>query len=69
MLSCFRLASKPVAMTVMATSSLRRSLKLVPKMMFASGSAAALISSAASWTSYRLRLVEPVMLNRMPCAP
>ena len=35
-------------MTVTMTSSPSRSLKLVPKMMFASGSAAALISSAAS---------------------
>ena len=58
--------SKPVAMTVIMTSSPSRSLKLVPKMMFASGSAAARISSAASVTSNRLRLDEPVMLNRMP---
>ena len=48
----FRFApSKPVAMTVIITSSPRRSLKVVPKMMFASGSAAARISSAASVTS------------------
>ena len=40
-------------MTVIMTSSPRRSLKLVPKMMLASGSAAALISSAASLTSNR----------------
>jgi hypothetical protein len=45
--------SKPVAMTVIITSSPSRSSKLVPKMMFASGSAAARISSAASVTSYR----------------
>ena len=44
-------ASKPVATTVIITSSPRRSLKLVPKMMFASGSALARISSAASVTS------------------
>ena len=56
-------------MTVIITSSPSRSLKLVPKMMFASGSAAARISSAASVTSNRLRLDEPVMLNRMPWAP
>ena len=49
----WRLPSKPVAMTVIATSSPRRSLKLVPKMMFASGSAAERISSAASVTSNR----------------
>ena len=61
--------SKPVAMTVIMTSSPRRSLKLVPKMMFASGSAAARISSAASVTSNRARFDEPVMLNRMPWAP
>ena len=35
-----RRPSKPVAMTVIMTSSPSRSLKLVPKMMFASGSAA-----------------------------
>ena len=56
-------------MTVIMTSSPSRSLKLVPKMMLASGSAAARISSAASVTSNRLRLDEPVMLNRMPWAP
>ena len=56
-------------MTVIITSSPRRSLKLVPKMMFASGSAAARISSAASVTSNRLRFDEPVMLKRMPWAP
>ena len=46
--SRLRFVSKPVAMTVIWTSSPSRSLKLVPKMMFASGSAAARISSAAS---------------------
>src|SRR5450756_583550 len=46
-----RVPSKPVAMTVITTSSPRRSSKLAPKMMFASGSAAARISSAASVTS------------------
>ncbi len=56
-------------MTVIWTSSPSRSLKLVPKMMFASGSAAARISSAASLTSYRVRFDEPVMLNRIPWAP
>src|SRR5207244_507646 len=56
-------------MTVIITSSPRRSLKLVPKMMLASGSAAARISSAASVTSKRLRVDEPVMLNRIPWAP
>jgi hypothetical protein len=44
-------------------------LKLVPKMMLASGSAAARISSAASVTSNSDRFDDPVMLNRIPCAP
>jgi hypothetical protein len=56
-------------MTVIWTSSPRRSLKLAPKMMFASGSAAARISSAASVTSQRERFEEPVMLKRIPWAP
>ena len=56
-------------MTVIWTSSPSRSLKLVPKMMFASGSAAARISSAASVTSKSERFEEPVTLNRMPWAP
>ena len=54
-----RLPSKPVAMTVIATSSPSRSLKLVPKMMFASGSAAERISSAASVTSNSDRFDDP----------
>src|SRR5664280_808842 len=61
--------SKPVAITVITTSPPRRSSKLAPKMMFASGSAAARISSAASVTSKRVRFDEPEMLNRIPCAP
>ncbi len=61
--------SKPVAMTVTMTSSPRRSLKLVPKMMLASGSAASLMASAASWTSNSDRVEDPVMFHRMPWAP
>src|SRR5438876_347054 len=68
-MSRLRVPSNPVAITVIITSSPRRSLKVVPKMMFASGSAAARISSAASVTSKRLRVDEPVMLNRIPWAP
>ena len=48
--------SKPVAMTVIATSSPMRSSMTVPKMMFASGSAVSLMISAASSTSNRPRL-------------
>ena len=48
-----RLESKPVAMTVTLTSSPMRSSMTVPKMMFASGSAASLMISAASLTSNR----------------
>src|ERR1700741_4107569 len=55
----FRPPSKPVAMTVIITSSPRRSLKLVPKMMLASGSAAGRVSSAASGTPKRLRVDGP----------
>ena len=64
-----RVASKPVAMTVTLTSSRIRSSMTVPKMMLASGSAASLITSAASLTSNRPRSLPPVTLNRMPRAP
>ncbi len=56
-------------MTVTLTSSRIRSSMTVPKMMFASGSAASLITSAASLTSNRPRSLPPVTLNRMPRAP
>ncbi len=61
--------SKPVPITVTRTSSPMPSSITAPKMMFAFGSAAFWMISAASLTSNRPRSLPPVMLSRMPVAP
>ena len=60
---------KPVAITVMRTSSPAFASMTEPKMMFASGSAASAIRLHASFTSASVRSGPPVMLIRMPVAP
>ena len=60
---------KPVAITVILTSSPIFSSSTAPKMMLASSCAELWISDEASLTSESLSLLEPVMLIRMPRAP
>ena len=66
---CATTRSKPVAMTVMRTSSTRLASMTEPKMMLASSCAASWISVEASLTSNSVRSGPPVMLMRMPVAP
>src|SRR5439155_484514 len=60
---------KPVAMTVMRTSSPRAGSITAPKMMLASSWAASCTMRAASSTSCSERSVPPVKLMRTPLAP
>ena len=62
-------SSKPVAMTVMRTSSLMDSSMTAPKIIFASESTLLVIILAASSTSYIPKSLPPVMLNSTPLAP
>src|SRR5205807_1566741 len=64
-----RACSNAVAITEIFTSPPIRSSMTAPKMMLASGSAAAWMISAASFTSKRVRSGPPVMVNRTPRAP
>ena len=61
--------SCPAAMSVTTTSSPSSSLKLVPKMTFASGSAASRIAAAARVTSPKPTLLEAATLKRIERAP
>ena len=60
---------KPVATTVICTLSPKFSSITEPKIMFASGSAASEMISAASLISNKLKLELPVMLSKIPFAP
>ena len=60
---------KPVAMTVILTSSPIVSSRTAPKMMLASSWAAFWMRVEASLTSLSLSELEPLMLMRMPRAP
>src|SRR5438876_3436708 len=60
---------KPVAITVIRTSSPMDSSMTAPKMMLASSSASSWMSEAASFTSWRDRSGPPVMLMSTPRAP
>ena len=66
---CVAAVKKPVAMTVILTSSFMFSSITEPKMMLASSCAASWISVSASLTSCSVRSRPPVMLIRMPVAP
>jgi hypothetical protein len=68
-ISVFAALLKPVAITVIRTSSLRFGSITEPKMMLASSCAACWISDDASLTSCSVRSGPPVMLIRMPVAP
>lgn len=62
--------TKPVATTVICTLSPKLSSITEPKMMFASGSAASEIISAASLISNKTQAERyPLMLSKMPFAP
>ncbi|COF91407.1 Uncharacterised protein [Streptococcus pneumoniae] len=60
------LSSKPVAITVTTISSFNPSLITEPKIIFTSGSEAEATISAASCTSYKLKLAPPVMFMITP---
>ena len=61
--------SNPVAIKVILISLSIRLSRTTPKMIFASGSTACLMISAASFTSNSDRLSPPVTLNNTPFAP
>ena len=61
--------SKPAAITVTLTVPPSDSSTTVPKIMFASGCATPSTSSAASFTSFNVKLLEPVIDRSIPLAP
>ncbi len=61
--------SKPVAMTVILTFPSKSGSCTAPKIIFASGCAALLITSAASLTSNSDKSIPPVILKSTPRAP
>ena len=66
---CSASTSKPVAITVILISSFNVSSITAPKMIFASGSADSLTTSAASYTSSAPKSPPPVKLSITPVAP